>query len=148
MSSAIARLCADLEIEIVPTNVRGGPRRTKAGNVLRRLLDEHGEGHVVIALRTIIESEGNDTALTSPVIHGVSDLILAHPGWTDRGLAWIEAFDDIDLLDLAAKAKANKKAVPARPAMAAMLYERLVPTFEPPKIRKRALLKRVGMGVS
>lgn len=141
MPDVLATLCAKLEIEIVPCNVRSGPRRTKAGNVLRRLLSERGEGHVIITLRTIIESDGNDTALTSPVIYGVSDLILAHPGWADRGLAWIEAFDEIDLLDLTAKAKANRKAVPARAAMAAMLYERLAPNFDPPKPRRRRPFK-------
>jgi hypothetical protein len=67
------------------------------------------------------------------VIKGVSDLVLAHPKWPEHGLAWIEAFDDIDLLDLAKKAKANKKAVPAKAAMATMLYERLAPIFDPPK---------------
>lgn len=64
-------------------------------------------------------------------------LFLAHQSWPDRGLAWIEAFDNIDLIDLATKAKANRKAVPKRQAMAAMLYECLAPIFDPlPKPRR------------
>lgn len=52
-------------------------------------------------------------------------LLLAHPFWPDRGLAWIEALDNIDLIYLATKAKANRKAVPKRQAMAAMCLNRL-----------------------
>jgi hypothetical protein len=64
-------------------------------------------------------------------------IVLAHPSWPNRGLTWIEAFDNIDLIDLITKAKANRKAVPKRQAMAAMLYERLAPIFGPmPKPRK------------
>jgi hypothetical protein len=101
------------------------------------MLLDHGEGHVFITLRTIVESSGNERALTAAGVQGVSDLILAHPSWSDQGLAWIEAFDNIDLIDLATKAKANRKAVPKRQAMAAMLYERLAPIFDPsPKPRK------------
>lgn len=88
------------------------------------------QGHLIITLRTIVESSGNEYALTAPAIWRVSDLVLAHPSWSEHGLAWIEAFDNIDLLDLAKKAKANKKAVPARVAMATMLYERLAPIFD------------------
>jgi hypothetical protein len=101
------------------------------------MLLEHGEGHVFITLRTIVESTGNERALTASGIQGVSDLVLAHPSWSDHGLAWIEAFDNIDLIELAKMAKANRKAVPKREAMAAMLYERLAPIFDPPpKARK------------
>ena len=84
---------------------------------------------------------GNECALTAPAIWGVSDLVLAHPSWPDHGLAWIEAFDEIDLIELAKVARANRKAVPKREAMAAMLYERLAPIFDPPAPRKRAPFK-------
>ncbi|HRO25321.1 MAG TPA: hypothetical protein PLR07_13620 [Promineifilum sp.] len=135
--STIERICADLGITIAQCHEPTGPLRTKAGQTLRRMLLDHGEGHVIITLRTIVESSGNDRALTASGIQGVSDLVLAHPSWPDRGLAWIEAFDHIDLVDLATKAKANRAAVPKRQAMAAMLYERLAPIFDPrPKARK------------
>jgi hypothetical protein len=101
------------------------------------MLLDHGDGHVIITLRTIVESSGNERALTAAGIQGVSDLVLAHPSWPDHGLAWIEAFDNIDLIELAKMAKANCKVVPKREAMAAMLYERLAPIFDPPRqVRK------------
>ena len=134
--STIESICADLGITIAQCHEPSGPLRTKAGQTLRRMLLDHGDGHVIITLRTIVESTGNERALTGSGIQGVSDLVLAHPAWPDHGLAWIEA-DNIDLIDLATKAKANRKAVPKRQAMAAMLYERLAPIFDPPpKSRK------------
>lgn len=139
--STVEQICTDLGIELIPCNVTVTPMRTKASATLRRLLVQHGEGHLIITLRTIVESAGNDRSLIAPVIWGVSDLVLAHPSWPDHGLAWIEAFDDIDLIELAEVAKANRKAVPKREAMAAMLYERLAPIFDSPPVRKRAPFK-------
>jgi hypothetical protein len=134
--STIESICADLGITVAQCHEPTGPLRTKAGQTLRRMLLDDGDGHVVITLRTIVESSGNERALTAAGIQGVSDLVLAHPSWPDHGLAWIEAFDNIDLIDLAKKAKANRAAVPKRQAMAAMLYERLAPIFDPSKPRK------------
>jgi len=106
--------------------------RTKSPNIMRRILEQHGEGHLIIVLRTIVESSGNESALAAAAVLSVSDLVLAHPKWPEHGLAWIEAFDAIDLLDLTRKARANRKAAPKRAAMAAMLYERLSLIFDPP----------------
>jgi hypothetical protein len=129
----VEQLCADLGIKIIPCNKTLGPMLTKAGQTLRGIHEQHGEGHTIIVLGTITESAGNNCALIAPVIWGVSDLVLAHPSWSSRGLAWIEAFDDIDLIAIAKTASANRKAVPKRKAMAAMLYERLAPIFVAPK---------------
>lgn len=137
----VESICADLGIKIIPCNETLGPMLTKAGQTLRALLAQYGEGHTIIVLRTITESAGNECALTAPAIWAVSDLVLAHPNWPDRGLAWIEAFDDINLIALAKTASANRKAVPKREAMAAMLYERLAPIFAPPKPRKHRAFK-------
>jgi hypothetical protein len=68
---------------------------------LARLLDRHGAEHVILLIRTIIESEGNANALVEPVIIGaVSMVMIFHPAWPGRGLAWIEAFDDVPLMAL------------------------------------------------
>jgi len=128
----VEEICTDLGIVIISCNETGGPMRTTAIKTLGRILKQHGEGHLIIVLRTIIESSGNENALKAPAIWAVSDLVLAHPKWPDHGLAWIEAFDNIDLLDLARKAHANQKAAPRRAAMAAMLHDRLSPIFDPP----------------
>jgi hypothetical protein len=39
---------------------------------LARLLERHGEQHVILLVRTIIESEGNAAALVEPVISAIS----------------------------------------------------------------------------
>jgi len=135
------RICVDLGITVVPNNSSYGPMLTKAPNVLRRVLAKHGGGHLILVLRTIIESVGNEEMLIEPVIYAVSDILAAHPAWGERGLAWLEAFDDINLKEVATAAKANRKASPARAAIATMLYQRLAPIFDPPKLRKRAPFK-------
>jgi hypothetical protein len=76
---SVESICADLGIEIIAINATIIPMRTKARSVLRRILAEHGEGHLIITLRTIVESAGNECCLIAPAIKGVSDLILAHP---------------------------------------------------------------------
>src|ERR1700722_820161 len=54
---------------------------------LARSLDRHGEAHVILLVRTIIESEGNAAALVEPVISAVSSLMIFHPEWANRGLS-------------------------------------------------------------
>jgi hypothetical protein len=44
---------------------------------------------------SVVESAGNERALTAPVIMAVSDLLLAHPGWF--GSDWLDALDKTDL---------------------------------------------------
>lgn len=129
----IQAILDDLGIRAVPVNVTGGPLVTHAGSVLQKMLERYGEGHTIMVLRTVAESEGNSDMLKAPVLTAVSKLILAHPSWPDQGLAWIEAFDEINLREMAAKAKANRAAVPKHSAIATMLYERLQPIFSPEK---------------
>jgi hypothetical protein len=50
---------------------------------LARSLDRHGEAHVILLVRTIIESEGNAAALVEPVISAVSSLMIFHPEWAN-----------------------------------------------------------------
>jgi hypothetical protein len=67
---------------------------------LARSLDRHGEQHVILLVRTVIESEGNANALVEPIISAVSSVMIFHPEWAGRGLAWIEAFDNVPLMAL------------------------------------------------
>jgi hypothetical protein len=133
---SIETILSDLGIAAIACHETNGPMKTRAVNVMRRLLDDHGEGHLILVLRTITESEGNAAMLTEPVLRGISEILLAHPAWGERGLAWIEAFDGISLKELAAKAKANRKAATKSDAVATMLYERLQPIFSPPKPKR------------
>jgi hypothetical protein len=63
--STIESICVDLRITIAQCHEPTGPLRTKAGQTLRRMLLDHGEGHVIITLRTIVASSGNERALTA-----------------------------------------------------------------------------------
>lgn len=138
MTPALAKICSEMEIRIVTNSQRSGrrlrPCETAAVHTITRILGRHGEGHLVMVLRTIIESENNNRELVAPVIQAVSRIILAHPDWAETGSAWLEAFDAIDLTDLRLKAKANKRASNPRDAIAAMLFERLKDRFEQPRL--------------
>ncbi len=131
MADVVDGILADLEIETIPTRQSRGPMQTKAGQIIRRIYRSHGEGHLIMLLRTISESNGNGLALIAPCLFGISDLMVAHPSWPARGLAWIEAFDDIDLMAMQRDASANRKATPQRAAIATLLYTKLAPTFVP-----------------
>jgi hypothetical protein len=87
--SQLTRLLSDLEAPPIDDQSEGR---------LQRFLDRFGQEHVTLLVRTIIESEGNEGALVEPIVSAVSSLIIFHPKWTDRGLAWIEAFDKIPLV--------------------------------------------------
>jgi hypothetical protein len=133
MLDAVDAILADLQIAVIPTNQTRGPMQTKARQILRAIFRDHGEGHLILLLRTITESNGNELALIAPCLLAVSDVMRAHPAWPNRGLQWIEAFDNIDLVAMQKTASANRKASPQRGAIATMLYERLAPAFVPPK---------------
>jgi hypothetical protein len=66
-------------------------RRQKHGDMFRDGWGSDGRGYVTVLLRTILESDGNRDALIEPVVVAVSSCM--RPEWTNRGLAWIEAFD-------------------------------------------------------
>jgi hypothetical protein len=72
-------------------------RRNKYGDLFRDEWGKDGAGYITLLIRTIIESAGNENALIEPVIVAVS--LCMRPQWTSRGLAWIEAFDQVPLID-------------------------------------------------
>ena len=61
------------------------------------LFDQDRMGHVVMTLRCITESEGNEGALSEMNLRAVSGTI---GPFEDRGIALIEAFDQIPLLSV------------------------------------------------
>src|ERR1700755_855496 len=56
------------------------------------LFDQDRSGHVVMLLRCITESEGNEKALSEMMVRAVSSAI---GPYEDRGLELIEAFDQV-----------------------------------------------------
>jgi hypothetical protein len=60
-----------------------------------------GRGQITLLIRTMLESENNGDALIEPIVSAVSCCM--RPEWTGRGLQWIEAFDQIPLVDILTK---------------------------------------------
>jgi hypothetical protein len=128
------RILNALEIQIVPTRQRRGPNQTCASAALSRIWARHGADHLTLLLRAIVESEGNEHALIAPVIWAINDVMIACPAWPAAGLAWLEAFDGIDLVGLQRRAKplGRVTGVTERGAVAGMLMERLHAALTPP----------------
>lgn len=118
-------ILSELGINLIPTTARRHPGDTKCGEVLQSLLERHGEGHLILLLRTITESARNRMALVEPVIRAVSSVMLARPDWPNKGLAWLEAFDEIDLCHLWEEAKRDQGAPAPRLGVEARLNEQL-----------------------
>lgn len=142
--SDVAKICSEFGIAVVaPAQRRLGGKalETCAAATLQRLLLDWGESHLREVLLSIVESAGNERALTAPVISAVSDLLLAHPAWF--GSDWLDALDKIDLSALHESVKANRKAVQPRAAIAASLFERLKDRLP---VTRRALYRRSRSG--
>lgn len=125
MTPEIEQICADVGVRIIPANTRRHPGDTKCGEVLDDMLRRYGSGHVILLLRTLMESACNRMALVEPIIRAVSNVMLARPDWPARGLKWLEAFDEIDLCHLWEQSKLDAGAPPPRSGVEARLNERL-----------------------
>ena len=142
--SDVTSICAEFGIVVVaPAQRRPGGKalETCAAATLQRLLSDWGESQLREVLLSIVESAGNERALTAPVIQAVSDILLAHPAWF--GGDWLNALDAIDLSALHESVKANRKAVQPRAAVAAILFERLKDRLP---VTRRALYRRSRSG--
>lgn len=130
-SNRVPRICAELGVEILPTTRKPGPGQTTARAALYELCRSHGEGHLILILRTLMESEGNSDHINVFTLYGISDIVLAHPAWPATGLRWLEAFDRIDLGDIREQARLNRDAVPQRHGIASALHRELSAIFDP-----------------
>lgn len=129
MTPALAAICQELGITVVPVTKQRAPMETCAINTLARILNDHGPEHLRSVLMSIVETENNKRMLVAPVIWAVSDILLAHPSWF--GGDFLEAMDQIDLSELYERAKANRRAAQPRQALATMLFEILRQQFQP-----------------
>lgn len=116
-------------VRVVPYRRRRRPRETHARRHLRRLVDRHGEGHVLFVVRTIVETRNNAGELWSETIQAVSDIVLRHPAWTEPASRWLEAFDGIELGPLRARAIAVGVGS-KRSNLRALLADRIARHFE------------------
>jgi hypothetical protein len=98
------------------------------------LFDQDRTGHVVLTLRCIVESEGNDGALSEMILRAVSGVI---GPYEDRGLELVEAFDQIALLGVLEQMRAleyfyEKEAASALERILKHKLQRLLPSPQPP----------------
>jgi hypothetical protein len=136
---AALQLFADLGITYFPPDQQTSrrPMATNCLGVVERMIRKFGRPHATITLRTIVESKGNECALIADIVDAVSDLILANPRWPARGLEFIEAFDQIDLLGIRKAAKATG-VTPLRAGIMALVGIQLTQILgpsRPPKSR-------------
>jgi hypothetical protein len=129
MTPALASICAELGITVIPVTKQRGLMETCAVNTLARLLNDHGPEHLRSVLMAIVETENNKRMLVAPVIWALSDILLAHPSWF--GGDFLEAMDRIDLAEMHERAKANREAAQPRQAIATMLFDELRTEFQP-----------------
>ena len=93
-------------------------------------------------LRTVVEFDGNQRALVADIIEAISDVIRVHPRWANLGLAWLEAFDKINLASIRLAAKATG-AAPLHSAVMVLLCTELERLLGPSKLPKPAKMPRV-----
>lgn len=130
-SPRVPKICADLGVEILPTNRKPGTGQTTAGGTLHAIYRTYGEGHLTLLLRTLMESDGNGDHVNEFTLLAISDVMLAHPEWPEKGLGWLEAFDKVDLGDIREQARRNRAAVPQRHGIASALHRELSAMFDP-----------------
>lgn len=136
--SQIDRLCDQVGVNIVSPFKRFRPGQTRARRVLRKLLRHHGEGHVLFVLRTIVESRNNRAELWSETIMAVSDIVVMRPDLAGKGLAFIEAFDDIPLGEV--RERARRMALGSkRQVMRVLIAEKLEGALAAPESQGRLL---------
>lgn len=128
MTPALANICAELSVTVIPVTKQRDVMETCAVNTLERLLAEYGEEHLRSVLISIVETTNNKRMLVAPVLWAVSDTLLAHPSWFSG--EWLDAMDKIDLAEMHERAKANRKAAQPRQAIATMLFEKLREKFQ------------------
>ncbi len=145
--SKIDRLCDQLGIRIVPYATRRGPWETCARQVLRKLVEQRGEGHLSIVIKAIKASPANALELWSETILAVSDVLTAFPDLEDRGLALLDQIETLDLRTMRLHAKRIAIApVSARNTLRILLTDALRPSLPaipampkrmPPTVRQR-----------
>ncbi|MCV0395458.1 MAG: hypothetical protein K5872_22180 [Rhizobiaceae bacterium] len=81
------------------------PRECFAKRTLKRIGQRHGEAHLALVLRLIVETDGNAAELGRDTIVAISGLLAANPALLDRGGALFDDFDRIDLMAVRLKAK-------------------------------------------
>ncbi|MER8615988.1 hypothetical protein NKG99_03905 [Mesorhizobium sp. M1409] len=100
------------------------PRECFAKKTLKKIGQRHGEAHLALTLRLIVETCGNAAELYSETIQAVSTLV-ANPSIEARGGALFEQFDRISLAEIRHQAKVLDVGLPLAHVMRVLLAVRL-----------------------
>jgi hypothetical protein len=145
-AKSIAKLCADVGVEIVPRTGELAAGQLCAVETLRELYKKHGQDHLVMLLRTFVESRPeNAAAMSEDMLMALSEVILANPAWVETGMRWLEVFDEIDLDQIRLEAKQNRPLVFQRSTIIALVLRDLrqafgnVASLTPQQPRSRAM---------
>ena len=130
MSAAARRLCRQFGVRAVPG--RFGEMETASIKAIARLMEKQGAETMVWTLRVLTETNpANTRQLNCEVITAVN-AVCRFKRWTSLGLAFLEAFDAIDLGELRGLATSSGlSAQPVWATMAAVIIDRLRPVLEP-----------------
>lgn len=94
----VKAICAEFEIEIIPSNEYPKPGQTRATASIDRIMQKHGEGHMRLVLATLSETKGNQGLITQTSLWATSDLILACKEWVENDpTSWFDAWDKIPM---------------------------------------------------
>lgn len=100
------------------------PRECFAKKTLKKIGQRHGEAHLALTLRLIVETYGNAAELYSETIQAVSSLV-ANPSIEARGGALFEQFDRISLAEIRHQARSLEAGLPLTHVMRVLLAVRL-----------------------
>lgn len=100
------------------------PRECFAKKTLKKIGQRHGEAHLALTLRLIVETRDNATELYSETIHAVSAL-LENPAIEGRGGALFDQFDRIALAEVRRDAKALGLRLPLAHVMRVLIATQL-----------------------
>lgn len=87
---------------------RRAPGECFSPATLQRIGKTHGQAHLALVLRLIVETDGNARELYSETLSAISSLLEYDPSLIERGTALYDAFDAIDLEDLRKRAQSMR----------------------------------------
>ena len=104
---------------------RRAPGECFSPATLRRIGKAHGEAHLALVLRLIVETEGNARELYAETLSAISSLLEHDPSLIERGTALYDAFDEIHLADLRRRARTMRCGLPVAHVMQVLLIQEL-----------------------
>jgi hypothetical protein len=104
------------------------PRECYAKKTLKKIGQRHGEAHLALTLRLIVETRGNAAELYSETVQAVSAVVV-NPAIEAYGGRLFDEFDCISLADIRDQAKMLAVSLPLAHIMRVLLAIRLRERF-------------------